>query len=442
MRQSIKLSPSDFEREALGLDGPLVESTEYGWCAVHLTRTVDLVAPRAEMRTFFIAALAALDGINGRPMAAAHDAGELAKAEVDALLALPDVGKKRFKDHGTVDGYDNGCRCLPCIGASAVAARPDAMTAYERKFARATTYLVHNPHHTTAKMLVPGDWIEVEGRRWEVLSTESVPPHGSSSLPWTRLTINGPGLTGEPYLTLHDDEEVRVVGTVSHPVDVHLGAAVLGIGTQVRPGRCSVTSLEEFLGDAYPEPESDGYGGYHIGKYGDALSEANWAMRKLAGLRAKQLEIKAAGIAETRRIDEWVAAGVRRHDTRAAFFEGALVAWHHAEMTKALAEAGGDWGKVKEKSQRLSTGTVVARKQPDRWDFEPVYVEWAQASWPDLVRTTVAPDKNAARKAFAVADGAVIDSHTGQVVPGVRFTPGEIAYSVTAAEAAIEEEDD
>ena len=155
----------------------------------------------------------------------------------------------------------------------------------------------------------------------------------------------------------------------------------------------------------------------------DGPATADWALRKLARIRARQAENSALAAVERERIGEWERDENAKLQHDADFFAGLLSEWH-----RLVLDAEPD-----RRTVALPAGKLVARKQPDRWDFDAAaFLQWAvRAGRAEFVRTPAPEvDKAAAKKALAVKDGAVVDTATGEVVEGVTVEPGDVRYSV------------
>lgn len=174
-----------------------------------------------------------------------------------------------------------------------------------------------------------------------------------------------------------------------------------------------------------PAEESDG--GFVV----HDESSADWAVRKLARARGRQLEVTA--LAKRQRdavlaavqpyldpIDEWAGEEIDRLEKDASFFESLLLTYHRS----VLAED------PRAKTIKLPHGTLSSRKLPDRWEFdEPAFIEWASENADDLLRTKVEIYKAEAKKRLSVDELGVV--YDGELVPGVVVTPGEPSFTVS-----------
>ena len=167
-----------------------------------------------------------------------------------------------------------------------------------------------------------------------------------------------------------------------------------------------MTSLADHLADQFDEPAEEEREGFHI----TTSLMADWGLRKLRTVLAKVEEDCETAEAEHRLIDEWLKRETAKHEDTIRSFRGLLSDWHR----RALA------ADPRAKTIELPAGRLVARKQPDRIEIADVDEFLAlNPGAPTIVRTTVSPDKRA-----ILADV----KETGEILPGVQFIPGEVAY--------------
>ena len=195
-------------------------------------------------------------------------------------------------------------------------------------------------------------------------------------------------------------------------------------------------SLADHLAAAYEAPEGDeARAAFRV----ESPDAAEWAMRKLAKAEAELNDAAALMVTEQRRISEWFTAQRDRISHDAAFFESLLTDWMRRLCDAELAEVGGDWSKVRHKTRRLPSGEVNARQAPDSWAAtdEPAFIAWAETALPELVRVKKSANivnAKAELDAVSVKGGSgaimVINPATGELVPGITVTPGEVHYSV------------
>lgn len=157
------------------------------------------------------------------------------------------------------------------------------------------------------------------------------------------------------------------------------------------------------------------------------VASADWAVRVIARHERHFAAYEAAAlrvidIAQAR-IDherEGIEDEKQRLATSTAYLRSLLEGWHRSILD----------ADPKAKTVRLPAGHLVARKAPDVVDIIDVdgFKAWAEVNAPDLLRTTVAPDKPAIKK-LAHVDGRVVDD-AGEVVPGVEWVEGAVAFKV------------
>lgn len=152
----------------------------------------------------------------------------------------------------------------------------------------------------------------------------------------------------------------------------------------------------------------------------DKTALADRMVRSIARHRRLLAADEAAASAEIEHVQEWLAKRRSAHDT--SFIEAALAGYHEARLARD--------GKAK--TIHLPSGSLVARKLPDRWEFDDdAFLAWAAEHRSDLVRTKVEVDRPAAKKALvAGADGRVVDFDSGEFLDCVRVEPGAISFAV------------
>lgn len=151
------------------------------------------------------------------------------------------------------------------------------------------------------------------------------------------------------------------------------------------------------------------------------LASAEWAVRKLAGLRARYEECKALRDVEVDRIDAWLAGEKDALDRAEEFFGGLLESWHRAQLD----------GDERRKTIKLPSGALRARKSPDRVEVaDPDGFVCAHGFDSEFVRVTATPDLAAVKKAV-LGDGEVID--------GVTVIPGDVRFTIETAPPVVPE---
>lgn len=157
------------------------------------------------------------------------------------------------------------------------------------------------------------------------------------------------------------------------------------------------------------------------------IDEADWQLRRLGRLRRRMAENQALHDARVALARKWLLEENGRLERHAAFFEQSLAAFHEHLLE----------GDPKRRTVSLPAGTLKARKHPDRVDVvvPDLFVQWALAEKPGLVRTKVEPDKTAIKKFLAVGPSAgdyglaLVDPATGEAAPGVVLVEGETSFT-------------
>lgn len=151
-----------------------------------------------------------------------------------------------------------------------------------------------------------------------------------------------------------------------------------------------------------------------------------WVMimsHRLSAIRRKQRRISDAAQAELDRIGEWAAEKDRPLAEAAAAIEAALRDYMLRERERT-------GGKVKsldtpwvELSSTLTGGG---------WTASDETVEWALSAAPDIVKVTRKVDLQKLKgiHGLTVVDGTVVDTETGEPVPGVTVAPKTVAATV------------
>lgn len=91
----------------------------------------------------------------------------------------------------------------------------------------------------------------------------------------------------------------------------------------------------------------------------DNLDTLNWAMRKIAALKAAKLEVEGVKKNEVARIENWYAAATKKHDDNIKFFE--FIISEYAASKKAV--------DGKYKGESTPYGKVSFGKQQDEWKY-------------------------------------------------------------------------
>lgn len=140
------------------------------------------------------------------------------------------------------------------------------------------------------------------------------------------------------------------------------------------------------------------------------LESANWALRKLAAINAKEKEINDLKEKEISRIENWAQDELKKLAESKQFFEGLLTEYFMRERKK-------------DPKFKISTpyGKVTARKQLPKWHYdEDKLIKWLLQNDKDLLRVKYEPDKNEIKKKYKVV-GPVVVSEDGEIVEGITI---------------------
>jgi Bacteriophage Mu Gam like protein len=152
----------------------------------------------------------------------------------------------------------------------------------------------------------------------------------------------------------------------------------------------------------------------------DAMAE--WALRKLAAVRAKKAENDSIAEAEVQRVTLWVQGANSALDHDEQYFVGLLSDYARRERD--------EHGR---KSVVLPHGAVKSRSSAAKVRvIDPeVFTPWAQENATELLRVTVAPAQAAINEQVEITEAGAVFIATGEVVPGVTVDPATIKYTVT-----------
>ena len=154
---------------------------------------------------------------------------------------------------------------------------------------------------------------------------------------------------------------------------------------------------------------------------------------KLNAVRQRKQEYIDAHRAVVERLNNRLGERTFAMDQEISWLEESLEMYHRTALS----------ADSKRLTIDLPTGTLVSRKQPDRWEYEDesAYMEWAlERGFNDTIDFPPAPDprisKAAVKREFKdnqTSDGRILLGD-GTVVPGVRITKGERKYEAKTEE--------
>jgi len=154
----------------------------------------------------------------------------------------------------------------------------------------------------------------------------------------------------------------------------------------------------------------------------DSIDKAAWAAAKLRAKRQHQQEIYAAAQSRIDRLQQWADDEAGKLDADCNYFEGLLESYLR----------GVNADDPKKKSAVTPDAKLQLRKNPDvfaRDDTE--MLEWVRANELPFIRVRETLDWSEMKGHLTPTDdGEVILQDTGEIVPGMRFVPGEVVFSV------------
>lgn len=159
------------------------------------------------------------------------------------------------------------------------------------------------------------------------------------------------------------------------------------------------------------------------------LDGANWALRKLHAIRAKQEEINALADDEVQRIESWRKSELKRHAEDEAYFL-MLLEEYHTEVLKADPKAktiSTPYGKLK---------SVQRKPSPKKVNEEQLLMHLKSSGFAEFIKVKEIADWAAFKATLQIVDTGnrytVVDE-AGQEVAGVEADMGGISYSVEVA---------
>ena len=154
----------------------------------------------------------------------------------------------------------------------------------------------------------------------------------------------------------------------------------------------------------------------------DNDAKADWAMRKLASLRRKQIDNKAIYDREVLRVAEWLEKVNTDLERDAEWFESNLKPYALTERYNGR------------KSVVLPHGTIktTAGRPKIEIENELEFLAWAETSQPELIRIKKEIDKKVLNT--LLTDSGDVISTQGEIVPSVRVIPAETSVSFVIAD--------
>lgn len=147
----------------------------------------------------------------------------------------------------------------------------------------------------------------------------------------------------------------------------------------------------------------------------NSIEEVNWALRKLAVIQTKEMEVQQLADAEIQRITSWARKEREKLQNTIDFFQSLLAEY---AMKQRLED---------EKYKKTSTpyGTVKFKKNPDKWNYDDAQLinSLKNNGLQQFIRIKEEPNKVELKKSVAVINGTVVDSQTGTIIEGITVVP-------------------
>jgi len=145
--------------------------------------------------------------------------------------------------------------------------------------------------------------------------------------------------------------------------------------------------------------------------------QLNWAFRKLLVLEQEQKEIDELAQKEINRITEWQDGQSKGITSSKLFFEGLITEYATSERVK----------NKEFKSNKTPYGVVRFKKQQDEYLYEneEEAIKYLEAYDKELVVVEKKPVKNEVKKRFTKQGEQLINTETGEVIPGIKVNTRE-----------------
>lgn len=140
--------------------------------------------------------------------------------------------------------------------------------------------------------------------------------------------------------------------------------------------------------------------------------QLSWAMRKIKAIDEEQSEIAAAAEVELNRIKTWFDSESKKLERDREFFESLIMIYAMKKKNE----------NDKFKTETTPYGRVTFTKQQSKWNYnDEQLLPWLMESdHIDLIKIERKPKKDDIKKRFIVEGHQVIDTTTGETVPGIE----------------------
>lgn len=179
--------------------------------------------------------------------------------------------------------------------------------------------------------------------------------------------------------------------------------------------------LDEIVPEISPEPQGE------PSRFAvENLEQAEWCLRQISRLKAKQAEIEKLAQAEIEKINAWKERETSKITGSISFFEGLLKDYHRRVLEED----------PRRKTIKLPSGSLEARKtQPEFRRNEDELLPWVEANRPQYVIVKKSVDWANLKKELDFVNGRAFDPETGEAVPGIEVIERGTEFRVRAGDS-------
>ncbi len=153
----------------------------------------------------------------------------------------------------------------------------------------------------------------------------------------------------------------------------------------------------------------------------ETKDQANWALRKIAGIERGRAEAKAAAQLEISRIQEWLADEEKRADQARGYLDFLLEDYHRRQLLE----------NPKAKTIKLPLGDLQLRaQQPEIIKDEKLLLDWADKNRPEFVKQEPTLEWGELKKVLKFENGKAIDPVLGEVVTAITVNERPAKFSI------------
>lgn len=152
--------------------------------------------------------------------------------------------------------------------------------------------------------------------------------------------------------------------------------------------------------------------------------QAEWAMTRLAEVRAEDSALQEIARTEITRITEWCAQEAKTLRAHADHFVNLINDYAHRQRRDC-----------DRKTISVPHGKISSRYTQPKFEIDDeTFLAWAQEHAPNLVRIKHEPHVGAMREHLVIDGSKVIDPSTGVVVDGVVALPSVLSITIKTTE--------